>query len=255
MRRKCLSLKQIKEHEFRSTVRLLFGADHDFTRVFVLLLKLEKQAMAACTKSIGVFVLGFLLISSLQEGSRLTLEVGEVSLSVPAAYSLLFMSLVSLVLTTQIIQWISVNSIRNEYASTIRVHNFSPQMLAHIEGYDLLALSIPIVNSRFFRANFTSNIAAAILFFLLIFGPLLLLIAISAFFLLEQLELVSTEGGALAERFAAGLGAALLTATYFYIITFFIPLPMKKNTEEVRWNFLYPRAASEEAISRWLEKK
>ncbi len=230
-----ISLRNLKSHEFNTTIRKLGPEENSWFNKYELLSKHQNKAIEDFIKASARVLIAYFLISSLQHEDSILIDVFDVSISAPAAYFLSATSFVFLVATLAFNHLTTAVQLRNRQVASVQRSGFSGNIFGMVRGHDQNALGIPSVSNSFFREMFPTTRFLGFSFLLLAFSPLLPIGAAGVYFASLQVDLIFAEDLPLVEKVAAMLGLATISFSLIYVLFFHIPLPYRKNTFAIRW--------------------
>ena len=233
-----ISLRQLKAHEFHSTLRHLKRTGTSWADAYLRLGEIYQETTVKFLKTLGNFLIIYLVVSSFGKEGLATVNLFNYSFSVPISYILAAASIILLVAAQYLITIISIMEIRTQESLRIRLNQFSAGSFGLFNGQDEMTLATPVMVNNFFRDTFGifSFISAAHSFALsLSLGPIIGFI----FFLFSwQIELAFVSPRNLLEGLIAFFSLWVNFIAILYFLLFLCPLPVTKNFFGIRWGFL-----------------
>ncbi|MGH1416880.1 MAG: hypothetical protein ACRBB0_25575 [Pelagimonas sp.] len=250
-----ISLKRLKTHEVHTTIRLLNNSGFSWTETS----KIFSDIQSGAFKSFGVFagqlLLAYIVGSSLRRGNSVGVSFQGIEAAVPTSFFFATSSFFFLI-TCLAINHLSVAlTLKSSLASRMLLHGFSINAYDAIDDKSGVTLGIPILSNSSFRESLPIGRFLSILVLICTLVMLIPVFAIGCYFLLEQLHLFEDRALSLFERLSAGAGVLIVLTGFACFLFFHIPIPFKKDTRYIRWNFLYklePHPSDELKFKRWL---
>ncbi|UWR94801.1 hypothetical protein [Phaeobacter inhibens] len=239
MKRKWISIKRFKMHEFHTTLRRFKRSENTWERRFEILTLLEEQATQHFMKLCGSIFVSYLLATSLRSENLIEVKIQGFEASIPAAYFLASSGFLFLIGTLSLCHLSVVISLKARESGRFVLSGFSTSIYGLIKGKkDDVSLGITEYSNFFVRQKFPAGSFLGSAFLFAAGATLIPLAGFGVFLFLEQLHLVSRSDISIPQRVSAGFGCLTVLLSFIYAILFHIPLPSKKNTRSVRWSFL-----------------
>ncbi|SFR34688.1 hypothetical protein SAMN04488005_0692 [Yoonia tamlensis] len=237
-RRLRVSLRNIKQHEFRTTLRYINASDANWRDVYTQLGTLQDDATKKLTKTgAGIFVY-YLLMSSLGNEEYVSLTFQGVTASVPTAFVTVVASLGLFLIAMQAQTVLMLIVLRVHEGRRLSLRGFSMGMYGLYTGQDEMELATPVIGYGSFKEKYPiSNTLSAIsgIVFIAIAFPA---VALWIYLLDSQWIIISSPSVLALYKVSAAFGIFVLISTLVYLVLFNLPLPISKNKEFVRWSFL-----------------
>jgi hypothetical protein len=238
MKRLRVSLRSIKQHEFRTTLRYLKASGESWRDIYTQLGTLQDDATKKLTKTgAGIFVY-YLLMSSLGNEEYVSLTFQGVTASVPTAFVTVIASLGLFIIAMQAQTVFMLIVLRVHEGRRLSLRGFSMGMYGLYNGQDEMELATPVIGYGSFKEKYPiSNTLSAIsgIVFIAIAFPA---IALWIYLLVSQWTILSSSSVLGIYKVSAAFGIFVLISTIVYLVLFNLPLPMLKNKRFIRWGFL-----------------
>ncbi len=255
MRRIWLSIRSIKQHEFRKTLRYIKAAGATWHDIYIQLGKLQNESIAKLVKSCtGIFVY-YLILSSLGDEAEVSITFQDVTASVPTAFMTVVASVGFFFIILQAQSVMMMILLRSHEGSRLSLRGFSSGAYGLYNEQDEMELSAPIIRYGSFRellpiSKFLITLCLIVLLFLLV--PLA---GLWIYLLNLQIDIATSVAITPVYRVSAALGVFVLIASVTYLIFFNVPFPIRKDEFAVRWGFLarlYP-PGYHPRVEKWLD--
>ncbi|MEZ5753931.1 MAG: hypothetical protein R3D90_03870 [Paracoccaceae bacterium] len=233
-----VSFRQLKAHEFHSTLRHLKRTGTSWADIYLRLGEIFQETTAKWLRILGSFLVIYLIVSSLGKDGLATVNIFSYTFSVPISHILAAASVLLLVSAQHLLTIISIMEIRNREALRIRLSRFSAGSFGLFNGQDEMALATPVMVNNFFsdKLGVLSLVGMSYMFALsLALGPILGFII---FLFSWQIELAFISPRNLLEGLVAFFSLWVNSIAIFYFFLFLIPLPLTKNAFGIRWGLL-----------------
>lgn len=252
-----ISLKRLKIHEFDTTLRRLGPPENTWVRKFEILQELESDAIKTALKTFGTLLLSYLMLTSLKSEGTLSFTIQTFTASVPLSYFLASVSLLFLVSILIFCHLSVAMSMKAKQSGKKLVSGFSSSVFGLISGRkDDSSLGIPMSSNYFIKemmpvSGFLSTIAL-----LCILISVVPIFAYGILIGIEAYSLALTEDLSVLDRLVAFISMLVISFSIIYFVLFHVPLPTRKNTEQLRWSFLWPLRNDHlhPMADRWLDK-
>ncbi len=239
MRRKWVSLRTLKVHEFHRTLRHLRHIGRTWHDIYIRLGEMQQEATNRFLKSLSTLLVIYLLLQSLGKGSTVSLNLLQVTASIPIAYVATVGAISLFIVIQQLQSVIMIIGIRSAESTRMRLPGFSANMYGLYNGQDEMALAVPVVVNRHVREIAPISSLLSITTMIVYLSMLMPIIAYSAFLLSWQIHIFGLAGIPWIERAAAIVGIFAIFQSYAFVLLFNIPFPVTKNTFSIRWGILY----------------
>ena len=257
MKNKCISIKRLKEHEFHTTLRKLDKKENNWPRRFEILAALESNAIKNFLKFCLNILIAYLMLTSLRSENLLTVRIQSFEASVPASYFMAAASFLILLGTISFCHLTVVMSLKIRESARMLLPGFSTSVYELLLGdQDSVALGITEYKNYFFKEIIPFSTTLSIGVLIGIFTTLVPIAAFGYLLLVEQIGLLVSGDVLLVEMIALCLGIFLVAFSALYVLVFHIPMPTKKNTRQIRWNFLWCLGTTPQSrVRQWLDSK
>lgn len=233
-----VSLRKLKTHEFKRTLRYLQRAGKTWHEAYIRLGEMQQEATKRLTKTGSAILILYLILSSLREGTLVSITFQNITASVPAAYLLAVSSIWIFVFMQQsLIVWMLIE-IRAFVSVQPRLPGFSASMHGFIYGQDEMSLVLPLFSNHFLREKLPVSGALGILSLVVYSALLIPVLAFSLYVSHFQISLLLTESIPFLEKSAAVLGLLTLVSCAVFLFLFNIPMPMRKDIYSIRFRVL-----------------
>ncbi len=238
-RRKWVSIRRLKVHEFHRTLRHLKHTGRTWHDIYIRLGEMQQEAANSFLKSLSSLLVIYLLLQSLGKGSTVSLTMLQVTASIPIAY-VATVGAISLFIVVQKLQAvIMIMGIRNSESVRMNLPGFSANMYGLFNGQDEMALAVPVVVNRYIREVVPISSLLSFTTMLVYLSTVLPIVAYSAFLLSWQIHIVRLEGIPKIELVSAIVGIFAILQSFIFVLLFNLPFPVKKNTFSIRWGILH----------------
>ena len=252
-----VSIRRLKTHEFRSTLRHIKKTGLTWHDIYIKLGQLENEAISRTLKQMTGLVIAYLLLVSLSDASTVSMTFQGITASIPTVFLTVTAS-VTLFFVHQGLQVVfMVMTLRNSEGLRLRLHGFSMGAYGFFNGQNDAALSTPVLLNGFVRERIPVSGFLAFLTVCVSATLLLPLLAMWAYLLSLQLEILQSTDILAFYRICAALGIFVLIASILTLLLFNVPLPMKKSSYMIRWGFLstlYP-VGNHPRVAIWIENQ
>jgi len=239
MKEKWISIKRFKCHEFHTTLRKLHREESSWPRRFEIISELEEKAAMHSIKMCAQVLLAYLLATSLRADDLLRVKVMAFEATIPAAYFLFASSFLFLITAASLCHLSVIMSLKSKESGKMLLPGFSSSIYGLLRGkQNDVSLGIPLFLNYFIEERFPVSGFLSFSLLLGLFSVFIPLTAFGYFILDQQLCLMGKSELFFLERIAAGGGIAITILSFLYVVLFHTPLPVKKNTRQIRWGFL-----------------
>ncbi len=241
-----VSLARLRLHEAYTTMRLLFPHGSNWVGAYESVARNKARALRQLVKSWSLMLFLFLLMNSLREGSNISLTIGDITASIPLPYILAISAVIYFLSFIAFIQYWLLNSLQSQYAQQVKIHGFNHVLYpALTRDEEDLSLGLPPGLNLFLKERYPfSKIAETIV--AIVFCVLVVpLVAFSFFLIGTSIDLTLNHTLSFVEGLSVLLAVAVVVLIPLYLCIYFVPMPHEKNTEWIRWIFLYDK------YSRW----
>lgn len=238
MRNKYVSIKQLKCHEFHTTLRKLDRKENLWIRRFDILSEIEANATQHFVKMSSFGLLAYLLVTSLRTEELLQLKIQNFEVSIPVTYFLTAASFLFLLIAVSFCHLSVAMSLKARESGKIILPGFSASIYGLLRGKkDDLSLGLPVYSNFFIKERIP---VSGFLGFTLLAGILAMLIplvSLGVFLFREQYGLLFAKVP-IVEMISVFFGCLLISFSGLYVVLFHLPLPTKKNLSHIRFSFL-----------------
>jgi hypothetical protein len=193
-------------------------------------------------RNLGLLLVAHLILTSLRTENLLAIKIQNFTASVPVSYFLAITSFQVLLASIAFCNLTVAITLKAKESSRIRLSGFSTSvfgLLTQRKNEDV-TLGLPIYSNNFLKEIIPTS---SLLTFALLTGlaaSLLPTLAFSISIFVQQFDLLQNVEIQFLEKAALACGLVILAFSWIYSLLFLIPLPMKKNQSQIRWNFLFP---------------
>ncbi|WP_322891413.1 MULTISPECIES: hypothetical protein [unclassified Yoonia] len=255
MKSKWISLRSIKQHEFRTTLRHIKAAGANWDTIYTNLGRIQDTLISKLIKSCSFLFIYYLLLSSLSNQNLISINFQGVTATVPTAF-LTIVASVSLYITIMQVQSIAmIIIIRAREGLRLSLRGFSTGAYGFFNEQDEMHLAVPVMPYGSFKEVIPIS-AVLSLCLTVIMVCTVIPIGAFAFYLFElQTSIIFSNDVATVYRIIATVGNFIVLATALYILLFNIPFPMRKHSEAIRWGFLVRlyKVGQHPQLDRWLK--
>ena len=253
-RKVCISIKNLKCHEFHTTIRKLHRDNNTWSGRFEVLSGIETQATKQFIQMFAQNVVAYLILTSLRAGNMLEIKVISFEASIPASYFMAASSFLLLLTAISLCHLSVAMSLKARESGKLLLPGFSASIFSLIVRKENgLSLGITMFSNYFVKEviPISSFLASGIL--LGLFSMVLPLFAFGYYLFNHQLDIIFSNDILMIERVASCSGLALCILSLLYAVLFHLPLPCKKDTKSIRWNFLYllPYEGPHPLVEKW----
>ncbi|MDX8353700.1 hypothetical protein [Cognatiyoonia sp. IB215182] len=257
MKKTWVSLRSIKQHEFRTTLRYIKVAGATWHDIYIQLGKLQTEAISKLIKGCtGIFVY-YLLLSSLGDASNVSISVQGITASVPTAFVTVVASVGFFFIILQMQSALMIVLLRAHEGARLSLRGFSMGAYGLYNGQDEMELSTPLIRYGSFKEVLPASGTLIVLYLIVLASLLVPLAGLWVYLLDLQMIIARSDIVHGVYRLVAVFGVFVLIASAIYTVIFNIPLPIKKNSFSIRWGFLtrlhppgrHPR------LEAWLEEE
>lgn len=235
-----ISIKRLKCHEFRTTLRKLGKESNSWPARFEILSKLESDATKLFMKVCAQLVVAYLILTSLRVDNILELKVLTFTASIPLSYFLATVSFLMLIVAIAFCHLSVLITLKVKESSRPLLSGFSTGTYGLLKGAENdVSLGTSLYANYFLKEVLPLSKILAFGLLLGLFSILIPIGAFSYFLFMEQMQLIYDSQILLPERIAVLSGMALSLLSVIYVFLFHLPFPLKKNINQIRWNFLY----------------
>lgn len=252
-----VSIRRLKMHEFRTTLRHIKRTGLTWHDIYTKLGQLQNEAVSRTMKQASGLIVSYLLLVSLSDPSTVSITFQGVTASIPTAFVAVLAS-VSLFIVFQGLQsFYMLLQIRSSEGTRLRLHGFSMNAYGLFNDQDEMALVTPVLLNGFMRERIPVTKVLITLSMCIFLSLLLPLFAMWVYLFQIQLEIVFSSEVILFYQVCAGFGLFVLGAIALTIVLFNFPFPMRKQPYAIRWGFLsmlYPVGAHPR-VQEWLDDR
>lgn len=229
MKRIYTSIRRLKEHELRCTLRYIRESGEDWHNIFVRLGEIQRQASQRFARITITPIIAFLILNSFGDANTVDITMSTFSLTIPSSYvsliasATLFFSLMSLQ------NVLMISNVRARESVRIRLLGFNSNAYGLYFGQDDMALPTPVLLNPFLEDALKISRILSILVVLVVVSAIAPLLGIMFFLFKTQLEILTTSPIIGQHFLIAIVGIFCLGAGLLYVILFNFPLPFKKR--------------------------
>ena len=256
MKRICISLRALKKHEFRTTLRYIRASGAIWHDIYVKLGDLQNKQTATLIKSCGGLFLYYLALSSLGDIDQVGITLQGYSASVPTAVVTVVASVGLYFILLQAQSLVMVIKLRSEEGAKLSLRGFSMNAYGFYHDQDEMALAVPVLSFGSFRERLPTSNLFSLMLLITVFALAIPLIGFWYYLLSFQLEIVLSTDIQFMYRAVAAFGVLMRGFSLAYLILFNFPMPFKKNTFAIRWGFLVRNYldGNHPRIANWLNE-
>lgn len=235
-RKRKLSLSRITGHEFGRALRVLrrtMSPD-------AILRALVAERTKSLTNGMRAFALAIIVALWLSSGKQiLAINVFLIDISVASAYVNIFLSYLAMGSFTSFKNYFTLNEFIQIASNRLFKHNSSWVITILEDGSN--AWSIDLVRQYRFLSSGSAHSVLSIFAFLLIFLPFLGIYIFIYYMLIEVgISAINSAGWMSLDALFTYAGWSFAFYPILHTVLTAIPFSFTKNTDYIRWNFLYP---------------
>ncbi|KQB97238.1 hypothetical protein AL073_09330 [Loktanella sp. 1ANDIMAR09] len=257
MKRICISLRALKKHEFRTTLRYIRATGATWHDIYVKLGDLQSKQTATLIKSCGGLFVYYLVLSSLGDIDRVGITLQGYSASVPTAFVTVVASVGLYFILLQAQTLVMVIMLRIEEGAKLSLRGFSMNAYGFYHDQDEMALAVPVLSFGSFQERLPTSRLLSLMLLIVVLALTIPLFGFWSYLLRFQLEIILSNDVQFIYRAVATFGVLMLVFSLVYLILFNVPMPFKKNTFAIRWGFLVRNylGGNHPRIAHWLDEE
>ena len=233
-----ISLRKIKLHELRTTLRYLQRHDEKWSDLYLRLGELVSESTATSIKTGSSLLLYYFLLSSISDPYEMSVTFQGVTASVPTSFPLIIACITFYFFTLQFQTALMLIGFRASQSSKVLLRGFSANAFGFIMKQDQMALVTPLHNNGFLKERL--GVSSLLTFFTTVVAATLLLPILGLFFFLCQktFTVVLADDASLLNLGLGFVCISILSATLLFVFLFNLPIPMKRNSFSIRFGLL-----------------
>jgi len=233
-----LSIRRLKNREFRKTLRRLRKNSEESLIIYLRLGELFKAATNKAGKQLLAIFSLYLAIKSLSKDGAVELTIGNITASVPMAYATFVSSLMMFLFIYQLQTVISLMELKLSEGNSLNQKDFSAEVFSLYQGQEELFLSTPFYKDTFFFDKYGFSRALTLIVILVIILTLVPVIVIWWYFFVIQIGIIQNSNSDTLQIFLSSLGLIVMILSPIFFAMMNLPIPFHKNTYGIRWGLL-----------------
>jgi hypothetical protein len=233
-----ISVYQQILHEFRTSIRRAQSEGTTRQEIEGHILTLIRDCSKSLSKLIAALLVIAISIENLRNGTMLPIKTALVEIEIPAIYCAFLGSLAWLGILVSVISLIQLLSAKTICPYVFhKWRRFSEAEWA-ITGSNYFDTVSPLRNGHFFKIWLPFKLSLLLVYFFM-------MIVLSTPVLIASYSILSVALAELESQTSVYLGKSISIATAvlmvlppIYLIAYFIPFPVQKDKNVIRWNFL-----------------